>query len=245
MAHSRVGARSFGRSLIRSDGFVPHAQTREDVRWHVQRMRHPRRNRIISSGRGQSTLGEMGIIVAMDQVMNHAGMVWVLFPQLFQDGSCLQLFRQTGVAGCRITDCQHREGVEGLGFEIVRILVPELANCFFVGHHSIAWSDRSMTRLSNRACSRTVRCIVIDIQRPDESSLAVRAGVHRHRFFDGRFTRAHFIGSRWRPNRMPPRHGDSPLSHRAFRVALGHRSKNASRLFVKKRMEQRHAASKV
>src|SRR5439155_12916285 len=129
-----------------------------------------------------------------------------------------------------------REGVEGLSFEIVRILVQELANCFFVGHHAIAWSDRSMTRLSNRAFARTVRCIVIDIQRPDESSLAVRAGVHRHRFFDGSFTRAHFIGSRWRPNRMPPRHGDSPLSHRAFWIALGNRREDASCLFVKERV---------
>src|SRR5260370_33765675 len=156
MAHSRVGARSFGRSLIRSDGFVPHAQTREDVGWHVQAMRHPRRNRIISSGRGQSTLGEMGIIVAMDQVMNHAGMVWVLFPQLFQNGGCLQLLRQTGVTRRGVTDTQKYEGITGLGFEIVRELVAQLVHCFFVGHHSIAWSDWSVTGLANRACRRVV-----------------------------------------------------------------------------------------
>src|ERR1700730_6264219 len=122
MAYSRVGARSFGRSLISSDGFVPQAQTRENVRWHVQRMRHPRRNRIISSGRGPSTLGEGGIIVARDQVMNHAGMVWVLFPQLFQNGGCLQLLRQTGVARRGITDSQNRKSVAGLHFKNVKKL---------------------------------------------------------------------------------------------------------------------------
>ena len=44
---------------------------------------------------------------------------------------------------------------------------------------------------------------------------------------------------------MPPRHGDSPLGHRAFRIALGHRSKNAPRLFVEERVEQRHATSEI
>ncbi len=44
---------------------------------------------------------------------------------------------------------------------------------------------------------------------------------------------------------MPPSHGDSPLSHCAFRVAFGHRSKNASRLFVEKRVEQCHATSEI
>ena len=44
---------------------------------------------------------------------------------------------------------------------------------------------------------------------------------------------------------MPPCHGDSPLRHRAFRVALGYGSKNASRLFIEKRVEQCHATSEI
>ena len=58
----------------------------------------------------------------MDQVMNDAGMIWVLFPQLFQDRSCLKLLRQGRVIGRGITDCQNRESVEGLRFEIIRVL---------------------------------------------------------------------------------------------------------------------------
>src|SRR5439155_9666146 len=122
--------------------------------------------------------------------------------------------------------------VEGLGFEIVRILVAGLAHRSFVGNHPIARSDWPMTRLSNRTRCRTVRRIVIDVERRNEPSLAVCPGIHRHCFFNGSFARAHFLRSGWRPNRMPPRHGDSPLSHRTFRVLLGHRRENTSRLFV-------------
>src|SRR6266567_2275261 len=106
MAHRRVSARSFGRSSIGSYGFIPHRQTRKDVRWHMQRVRYPWRDGIITLGRGQSALGERGIIVAMDQVMNDAGMVCVLFPELFQDGGCLKLLRQTRVIRRGVTDSQ-------------------------------------------------------------------------------------------------------------------------------------------
>jgi hypothetical protein len=44
---------------------------------------------------------------------------------------------------------------------------------------------------------------------------------------------------------MPPRHRDSPLRHRAFGIALGHRSKNAPRFFVEKRVKQRDATSEI
>src|SRR5258707_10795821 len=73
----------------------------------------------------------------------------------------------------------------------------------------------------------------------------MRAGVERHRLFNGSFTRTHFIRGRRRPDRMPPGHGDSPLRHRAFRIALRHRSKNASRLFVEKRVKQRYATGEI
>src|SRR5216117_1826592 len=234
MAHSRVSARCLSGSLVGSDGFVPHPETSEDVRRHVQRVRYPWRNRIISPGRSQSTLGQRGIIVAMDQVMNYAGMVRVLFPQLFQDGGRLKLFRQTRVIGRGITFSQNRESVEGLRFEIVWILVPELVHRFFVSDHTVAWSDWSVTRLSNSAWARTVRRIIINIERGNESPLSVRYALHRHCFFNGRLARAHLVRSGGCPNGVPPRHGDSPLSHRAFGVALSHRSKNTSRLFVEK-----------
>src|SRR5439155_1874284 len=175
MAHSRVSARCLSGSLVGSDGFVPHSEPSEDVRRHMQRVRYPWRNRIISPGRSQSALSQRGVIVAMDQVMNYAGMVWVLFPQLFQNGGCLQLLRQPRVTRRGVTDTQNCKGVEGLHFKIVRKLVSQVAHGFFVGDHPIARSDWSVTRLPNRACRRIVRRIVINIQRRYESSLAVRA----------------------------------------------------------------------
>ena len=199
-----------------------------------KRMRYPRCDRGITLRGGQSAFGERGIVVAMDQVVNDARMVCVLFPQLFEDGGCLELLRQTRVIRRGVTDTQDCEGVEGLDLEIVRILVAQLVHRFFVRDHTVTRSDWSMTRLPNRACARAVRRIIIHIERLDESSLSVRSGIHRHCFFNCRFTCAHLIGSGRRPNWMPPSHGDSPLSHRAFRVALRHRSENTSRLFVEK-----------
>ncbi|PYL39427.1 MAG: hypothetical protein DMF36_05515 [Verrucomicrobia bacterium] len=120
-----------------------------------------------------------------------------------------------------ITCGQDREGVEGLDFELVRILVAQLMHRFFVSDHTIAWSNWSMTRLSNRACVRTLPRIVINVECRYESSLSIRSGVQCHCFFNSRFAGAHLVRPRRRPNRMPPCHGDSPLSHRAFGVALG------------------------
>ncbi len=181
----------------------------------------------------------------MDQVVNHSGMVSVLFPEFFQYACSLNLLRQARVVRRGVTSSQHRERIEGLHFEIVRMLITELAHCFFIGDNPIARSDGSVTRLSNRSCARAVRRVVIGVECSNESALAIRAGVHRHRLFNGCFACAHFVRSGRRPDWMPPRHGDSPLRHRAFRVAFGHRSKNASSLFVEKRVKQCYATSEI
>src|SRR4030095_9307107 len=113
---------------------------------------------------------------------------------------------------------------------------------FFVSDYAVARSDWSMTRLSNCTCARTVRRVVVSTVCCDEPSLAVRSGIHRLVFFNGRLAGAHLVGSGRCPDWMPPSHRDSPLSHRAFWVALRHRGKNASRLFVEKRMQHRYTA---
>src|SRR5438034_5512402 len=117
--------------------------------------------------------------------------------------------------------------MERLHFEIVRMLVAQLAHRGFVGDHTIAWSNWPMTRLPDGSCGSSVGAVVINIQRPDKFALALRAGIHCLRFFNSRFARAHFIRTRSPPDRMPPSHGDSPLCHCAFRVAIGHRWENA------------------
>ncbi len=136
----------------------------------MQRVRHPRRDGIICLGCGQAALSELRIIVGMDQVVNHSGMVSVLFPEFFQYACSLNLLRQARVVRRGVTSSQHRERIEGLHFEIVRMLITELAHCFFVGDHPIARSNGPVARLSNRSCTRAVRRIVISVQRSNESA---------------------------------------------------------------------------
>jgi hypothetical protein len=81
----------------------------------------------------------------MNQVMNDSGMIGVLFPELFQNAGCFELLRQTCVVRRRVTGRQYRESVKGLNFEIVRILVAQLAHCFFISDYSIARSDWAVT----------------------------------------------------------------------------------------------------
>src|SRR5438046_10172313 len=149
----------------------------------MQRVWHPWRNVIVALGRSQSALCGLRIIVGMDEVMNDSRMVRVLFPQLFQHAGSLKLLRQARIVRRGVTSSQHRERVEGLHFEIVRMLVAKLAHCFFICDHPIAWSHWSMTRLSYRRCDRTVWRVVIDVECSNESALPIRAVVHRHGLF--------------------------------------------------------------
>ncbi len=120
----------------------------------MQGVRNPRRDGTVASGGGQSALGERWIIVAMDQIVGDAGMVRVFLPQLFQESSRLQLVGQSRVSRRRITNRQYREGVKGLRFKIVGILVVKLAHRFFISDHAIARSHWPMTGLSDRARRR-------------------------------------------------------------------------------------------
>ncbi len=95
--------------------------------------------------------------------MNDAGMIGVLFPQLFQQCGGLELFGQSRVVRRRIANAEHRKGVQGLHLEIVGIFVAKLMHRIFVGHHPITRSNRSVTRLSHRPRGRTLGRIVINI----------------------------------------------------------------------------------
>jgi hypothetical protein len=100
-----------------------------------------------------------------------------------------------------------------------------------------------MTGLSNRARVGAVRAIVVDIECLDESSLALRASGHCHGLLDCCLTGTHFVGSWRHPDRMPPRHGDSPLRHRTVWIPCRDRGENPPRLFIKERVQQGDAAN--
>src|SRR5205814_4555451 len=130
---------------------------------------------------------------------------------------------------------QYREGVKRLRFEIIGIPLRKLTHRFFISDYPIARPYWSMTGLSNRARVGAVRGIVVDIERLDESSLALRATGHSHCLLDCCLACRHFVRSWRRPNRMPPRHGDSPLRHGTVWILLGDGSKNSPGLFVEER----------
>ena len=71
----------------------------------------------------------------------------------------------------------------------------EPAHRSFISDYPIACSYRPMTGLSNRAPLGAIRAIVVDIERLDESSLALRAHGHSHGFFDCCLAGTHFVGS--------------------------------------------------
>src|SRR5207245_2056197 len=128
-------------------------------------------------------------------------------------------------------------------FEIVRILLVKLAHRFFISDYPIARPYGPMTGLSNRARVGTIRCVVVDIERLDESSLALRASGHPHGLLDYCLAGTHFVGSWRRPDRMPPCHGDSPLRHSTVWILLCYGSENSPGLFIDERVQQRHAAN--
>ena len=73
--------RGIGRA-VRIDRFLPHTETGEDVRGHVQGMRHVGRNLGVADRRVETGLSQLGRIVAMDQVMHNAGVVRLFLPHL-------------------------------------------------------------------------------------------------------------------------------------------------------------------
>src|SRR5436305_13108126 len=110
----------------------------------------------------------------MDQVMNDAGMIWILFPELFQNRRRLKLLGQTGVTRRGITDTEDRESVKGLHFEVVRIFIAEFPHCRFVRNDAVARPHWSMTRLTNCTCARTLWRVAVNVERGHESPLPIR-----------------------------------------------------------------------
>ena len=213
------------------------------MRWHVQGVGNPRRDRTVTAGGSQSALRVRRIIVAMDQIVGDAGMLGIFLPQLFEDA---QRLRVDWTTSCRS------------GWRSPPPAPPRRKRSAFQNRRDIdrkACASLFHTRPRDRAArlahdktarprpSRAVRRAVIGIQRCDKLPLAIGAGLHRHGLVRCRFAGAHFVGSRRRPDRMPPRHGDSPLRHGTGWILGGDLGENPARLFVKKRVQQRDAAS--
>src|SRR5678815_2751819 len=74
------------RRQVRIDVILPQAYPREDVRWHMQRMRCPGSNLRITSRRRKSQLRKLRFIVGMNQIVRDARMVRLGREKFFKHG---------------------------------------------------------------------------------------------------------------------------------------------------------------
>ena len=92
----RFGRR--GRTPVGSDRFLPCPDAREDVRRHVQRVGRRRRDLGIALCRRQALLGNRGVVVAVNEIVRHAGMLGVLHDLGLEDLGSFQ-GRRKGFVG--------------------------------------------------------------------------------------------------------------------------------------------------
>src|SRR2546429_8854134 len=100
-----VATVSYGRQ-IGIDVFLPHSQTGEDVRWHVQSVRSCGSNLRVAPRRRKSQLGHSRIVVRMNQVMRYSWMVRLQQEQLFQDSGGRLPVGMGWVVAIRIVQCE-------------------------------------------------------------------------------------------------------------------------------------------
>ena len=85
---------------VRVDRLLPHPEPSEDVRGHVQGMRHVRRDLRVTDRRVQAGLCKLGRIIAVDQIVDDARVIWLLGPNLVEDLRRLALVG-VGLVGIR------------------------------------------------------------------------------------------------------------------------------------------------
>src|SRR3712207_586372 len=100
------------------------------MRRHVQGMRRRRRDFRVAPGGVEPSVGEWWVIVAMNQVMGHTGMLRLFREYPLEDFGGLELlgiglitWRGGGVQG---------QGIEHRRLTILRIALGELFHCLFI-----------------------------------------------------------------------------------------------------------------
>ena len=123
--HRVVRAQRVGRGLelrfrgprrcgVGCDRVLPHAQPREDVRRHVQRVRRRWGDRGVTPRRRQPLLHQLGVVVRVNQVVRGAGVIGTRLEEGLEDAAGLELFGEGLVRGERVRDQGQR--VEDLRF---------------------------------------------------------------------------------------------------------------------------------
>ena len=213
-----------GRHEIALNRLRPHAQQHVDVRGHVQRVGHGRRELRVAAGGGQSARGERRVVVAVDHVVSGAGMVGRRGEDLLGDLRRAFLARIGLVV--RIGRGLKRQRVEGHDLAIVRIALRHLL-------HQLAVCERA------RAVIELVRVLEERLRGRDEVALARRLGARGCRLLDGLPSPLERRRRRRRPDLRPAAQGQAPVGHRAVGVGLSDGRKRLRRLEVPERVQER------
>ena len=156
---SRVGDGLVVGRAIRTDHLLPHAERREDVRGHVQCVRRRRCELRAARSSEHAPHGELGIVVAVNDVMRDAGVVGILRLQLFEDIGGLELLG-IGLVGrvSRFVECQRIEnrrlGVIGIARPTVAPSRLRSLPCAFAAERSHSPGSRRQAPRSRRSRAR-------------------------------------------------------------------------------------------
>ena len=170
--------RRFG---VRGDGFAPIADAREDVRRHVLGMGRRRRDLGVASRSLEALLGDRRIVVEVDQVVRHAGMLRLTLGDRLEDRRALEL-AGVGLVGRRSRGVE-RERVVNLRLVIVRIALRQLLHGLRIGHDAGAMIDLLVVGVHDAERIQIVALALLSWRRrsfPWRSSAAPSA-----RFFTG------------------------------------------------------------
>ena len=192
---------------------------------HVERVRRGGRELGVAVGRLQPALGERRVVVGMDQVVHDARVVRLARELRLQDLGRLELPR-VGLVGRQCCDVE-RERMVDRGLGVVRIARVELRHRLLVGQHA-------------RAMVLGVGIAVELRERGDVARLARALGPKLARLLQRCPTLGQVLGRRRRERVGEERHGDPPMGHRAFGIALQHLGERVVRGLVPERMLQLH-----
>ena len=150
--------------------FVPKADAREDMRWHVLGVGRRRRDFRVTLGCLKAFLRERRIVVEMDEIVGDAGVLGLALEDRFQQRRAFELV-DIGLVSRGSRDVE-RDRVRDLSLVIVRI-----ARCDLLFRREIPLHARAMVDL-----------IIVDVHRGDRIDvlpLALRLGTEGLAFFHG------------------------------------------------------------
>ena len=211
------------------DRLLPETEAREDVRRHVLRVRHGRRDLRVAPRSAEPARGQGRIVIAVDDVVRDAGMVRLLGQDLLEDRARLQLIgvRLVGRRRRRV----QRERIEHRGLAVVGIAPVELLHRLLVGG-----GPRAMVQL--------VVVAIVRLDRGDVVLLARRCGQPTRLLQGGRALLQH-RRARGLPERVVDAHRHAPVAHRAGRILRRQLGEGLLRLLVPERVQERDRALEI